>query len=187
MTPAVSPFAGHTSSVGAPVGISALAMSGKHPLCCLIRVGDHHTAAVDEQDFHRVSFFNWSVCYRRRSKYADTLLPSGKRVYLHRFILNAAEGVWIDHKDGNGLNCIRENLRICSPSQNRQNAPARKSNPTGFKGVRTRGPGSFIARICVNGKDLHLGTYRNPVDAAIAYDLAAIRFFGEFARTNVLL
>ena len=111
----------------------------------------------------------------------------GKSISFHRFIMNAKEGEIIDHIDGNTHNNRKSNLRKASQSQNLQNTKTRIDNSTGYKGVsfnkRTR---RYEAYININGKKKGLGLFDTANTAAQAYNRAAVHFFGEFARTNVL-
>lgn len=100
--------------------------------------------------------------------------------------MNAPSGVQIDHRDNDGLNCRKYNLRSATPSQNQQNRKANK-NPTGFKGVdfhpwllRKR----YSARIKLNGHRVFLGYHLTAEEAARAYDTKARELFGEFACLN---
>jgi hypothetical protein len=101
---------------------------------------------------------------------------------LHRFVLGAKKGQYVDHKDGNGLNCTRENLRLCSQSQNNANNKFRLGR-SGFRGVQ-KSHSKWAAGICVNKKSHYLGVFDTPEDAARVYDDAAVLHFGEFARLN---
>jgi len=99
---------------------------------------------------------------------------------LHRFILDAPIGVQVDHKDGNPLNNTRENLRLCSQSQNLQNQRAKQN--THLKGITfRRDRNRWKARIKINGKELFLGYYRTQEEAHAAYLEAARKYHGEFA------
>lgn len=102
---------------------------------------------------------------------------------MHRLIIGAKRGQMVDHKDGNGLNNTLSNLRLCSHIQNCMNSASR-GNKTGYKGVTLLHSGKFVAGIKHNGKTIHLGTFILVKDAALAYDDAARKYFGEFARTN---
>lgn len=107
---------------------------------------------------------------------------------MHRVILGLTDsGVDVDHKDGNGLNNQRSNLRTASRQENAFN---RKVQPhsTPFKGVHYRiAQNKFQARICKDGKRRHLGFFDDSVEAARKYDEVAIQLFGTFARTNALM
>jgi hypothetical protein len=89
----------------------------------------------------------------------------------------------IDHKDGNGLNNQRSNLRVTLHGKNSMNRRCNKNNSTGFKGVRfSKFHGKFQAQIQFCGTKKHLGYFFTPEEAHAAYKTAAIRFHGEFAR-----
>jgi hypothetical protein len=105
---------------------------------------------------------------------------------MHRQIANPPDGKEVDHINGVTLDNRRENLRVCSHSQNMHNRRLRqKNNKSGYKGVhwlaRTK---RWVAEIRVNGKSRHLGYFTEKTDAARAYDTAAAECFGEFAHLN---
>lgn len=88
-----------------------------------------------------------------------------------------------DHKDGDGLNNRRSNLRPCTYSQNGANRGPQKNSSTGVKGVFPhRDTGKFRSCIMVEGKSRHLGIFATIEDAALAYRTAAEEAFGEFFR-----
>ncbi|MBD5703291.1 HNH endonuclease [Citrobacter freundii] len=91
----------------------------------------------------------------------------------------------IDHIDGDKQNNRITNLRLCTHNQNQHNQGIRKTNKSGFKGVSfTKALNKWQAQICCNSKVKHLGFYECKVEAAHAYDIAAMEFHGEFAWTN---
>jgi len=143
---------------------------------------------VDDKDFDKVSDRHW-CCFPARGTYYAMAQnrKSGVRthVLMHRLILTAPRNLLIDHINGNGLDNRRENLRLCTNSQNCQNARMRKHNKSGYRGVhwneRDKG---FYARIGVNGKRIWIGFFKAAEDAAKAYDKAAIKYHGDFARLN---
>ena len=95
-------------------------------------------AIIDEQDAERVLRYNWFVMGDRNIyAAADIQNPDGKHELwmLHRFILQPPLGVQVDHRDGDGLNNCRSNLRLASRNQNTQNLRRPKNNKSGFKGV----------------------------------------------------
>ena len=93
---------------------------------------------------------------------------------------------YIDHKDGNGLNNQKLNLRKCTILQNTQNR-RKTDNKTSsiFKGVsKTKGRNKFSAYITINKKRKRLGQFVSEIEAAKAYDKEAKQAFGEFAKLN---
>ncbi len=145
-------------------------------------------ATIDSDDLKRVAMLKWYAVKPKRSKtfYAYACLPdrSGKRVMLHRFITEAPRDVQIDHRDQNGLNCQRNNLRLATASQNAANRNIQ--NPkSGYRGVFKKLDCSrWEAYIRVEGKRKYLGLFFSAEDAARAYDAAAKAAFGEFASLN---
>src|SRR4051794_22128886 len=91
-------------------------------------------ALIDDQDAHLVSPLKWRVLHGRNTSYA--ISRSAERfVYMHRLILGAKRGEAVDHRNHDGLDNRRANLRIASPSENAANQVLRKANTSGFKGV----------------------------------------------------
>lgn len=111
----------------------------------------------------------------------------GRVVLLHRVIVNAQRGQYVDHINGERFDCRRSNLRICTNSENGRNRTATRRNVTGFKGVRWEGHSKakpYVAKIKTNGKQVHLGSFPTAESAARAYDAAAQVHHGAFARLN---
>ena len=105
------------------------------------------------------------------------------REWLHRFILKAPPRLVVDHINNNPLDNRRCNIRLCTQSENKQNSQVARTSKTGFKGVTVCGD-SFKASITLRGKNRILGYFPGADLAAKVYDLAAVDFFGEFAKTN---
>src|SRR5439155_12074730 len=103
---------------------------------------------------------------------------------LHRFIMNAEPGQCVDHRNFNGLDCRKENMRLCTKRQNQQHSRKRRTMggriPTSqFKGVSLDKNGRWVARIHdATGHYLHLGYYLTELDAAEAYQVAARKHHG---------
>ena len=147
-------------------------------------------ALVDTEDFDQVTTSHWAV---HRIKSSNTIYAKStinKRCWtLHRWLWLK---VWIlpevkelDHEDGDGLNCRRKNLRPATRSQNAINRKINKSNTSGFKGVhRCIDRSNWRACIWVESRLIHLGMFPSAEEAARAYDRAAVKHFGEFARLN---
>lgn len=120
-----------------------------------------------------------------------TVFVQGRRYGVHRLIWFHVYGRWpldeIDHKDGNGTNNRLDNLRECSHFQNQGNLRkwSKKKLPKGVSKFKNRNRNKpFIARIKINYKQIHLGTFATAEDAHAAYLCAAKNYFGEFARAE---
>jgi len=149
-------------------------------ICSKRGMGSKNIAIVDREDYEKCKDIVWclSLGYARNS---DVGL-------LHRYILGIKESdnpIRIDHKDMNKLNNRRKNLRCCTQSLNGANADAPKNNKSGYKGVYWhKNAKKWAASIRVRYRTNHLGVFENRKDAATAYNVAAIKHFGEFARLN---
>jgi len=143
-------------------------------------------AVIDNVDYDLISQYKWhSIFTKRGVVYAGTNVQRDgggyRSVRMHRMITAASPGVEVDHWDGNGLNNTRKNLRCCSHSQNLQNR--RAHGVSQYLGVAfdkdiIRKP--WAATI---GKR-RLGRFATEIEAAMAYDAAALVEYGEFARPN---
>lgn len=146
-------------------------------------------ALVSNEDFEHVSKFKWyarkapTTFYARRT---DRSEGSPRTILLHRFILGLTDPkIETDHRDGNGLNCTRENIRACTQTENAKNRKMQHTNTVGFKGVaRITNSYRYQARIWASGKNLYLGCFSDPLLAAKAYDAAARKYHKDFARLN---
>lgn len=138
---------------------------------------------VDEEDFEFVKRFKWSLEKGKSTYYAITDI-GGKVIRLHQLLLPSEDiNITPDHKNGNGLDCRRENLRLANKVQQAQNRSKKAGTLHKYKGVSFRS-GRFQARIIVNGKTISLGNFLSQVSAARAYNEAAVKYFGEFAKLN---
>ena len=90
-----------------------------------------------------------------------------------------------DHINGNPLDNRRSNLRWCTPAQNRENSSKWNRNTNGYKGIYyEEDRGVWRAEIRKAGRKVFLGRFHTKREAAIAYDHAALGYFGEYARSN---
>ena len=147
------------------------------------RVHGRVTAIVSPEDAERVSRHTWCcVNTGSRTLYARAKV-NGRGVYLHRFVLSPPKNMVIDHINQNGLDCRRENMRICTTRQNARNRQLQRNNSSGFMGV-CRDGNRWRAQLSHLGEIRHLGSFGSPREAALAYDAAVIATCGEFATTN---
>jgi len=147
-------------------------------------------ATIDDEDYDRVNKFKWCVYYdpkHRRTAYAirgSWINGKSRQIRLHRFILDVTDpNIKIDHKNHNGLDCRRQNLRIATHQQNLRNRQKTTSTTSSkFKGV-TSVRNVWRTQIWFGGRN-HIGYFRTEIEAAKAYDKVAKQYFGEFAKTN---
>jgi hypothetical protein len=153
-----------------------------------ILLTQNKVAVVDDEDFEYLSQFGWHARKDRHTFYAArNIMQNGKRITqgMHRLIMDAPCDMEIDHINGNGLDNRRCNLRLCTTPQNKRNSRLRKDNKSGFKGVSwNKAAQKWVSQITHNGKVIYIGSFDNTVDAAIAYNEAALTLHGEFARIN---
>ena len=155
----------------------------KEPLKIKLTFGK--VAIVDAEDYDRVSMYNWCAVHDSRCWYAHTFKRDGTPLAMHRLILNAPKGLFIDHIDHNGLNNRKSNLRLCTNRQNQQNRRPTRNGSSRYKGVHwCNTHKKFRARITHNSKRIHLGYFEDEIAAAKAYDKKAKELFGEFAYLN---
>ena len=150
-----------------------------------------YVALVDDDDHARVSKFKWhaqltknsDLVYAARSVRTKT---GGSMVLMHRFILGLGCGdKHVDHIDRNPLNNQKKNLRVCSLAQNQANKIKSKNKSSVYKGVsKHSATGKWVAYVGSRTNRAYLGIYEKEMDAAHAYNVAALKVFGEFARLN---
>lgn len=140
------------------------------------------TAIIDVEDVAIVEGYRWYALKGAKTFYAATTVDR-RLVLMHRMIAPHDQAD-TDHRDSNGLNNRKSNLRPSTKAQNQQNTTKRADNSSGFKGVhQERRTGNYVAMIQANRKRVHLGTFPTAHEAAEAYNQAAARLHGEFARS----
>lgn len=153
-------------------------------------VNGPYVALVDDKDYKSLSQFRWfarlskpeytpyAVRYREENR--DTV-----NVWMHRVIMNAKKGEYVDHINWDGLDNRRCNLRIATVSQNNFHSPSRKLGRSGFRGIHQhvgrRKP--WQARIGYNGREYMLGSFTTLEEARAVRLRAEREFYGEFAST----
>ena len=154
---------------------------------CLVKLSGKHGAGkyaiVDNEDFDRLNQYSWHLykgVYARTNVYEDGK-PVG--IKMHRLVMKAKKGEYLDHINGNGLDNRKSNLRFCTVSQNQCNRGPTRANSSGYKGVKFFGK-SWVATIKHKGKMIHLGYYKDKTEAAKAYNKVAKKYHGKFAKLN---
>lgn len=147
-------------------------------------------AIIDDEDYEIVSKYKWFARKRDHLYYAarsEYLNGEQYEVQMHRFImgLKHKDGTLCDHKNGNGLDNQKENLRLSNYSHNGHNHRMFSTNTSGYRGVSwQKHRKKWQVRICVGGQEKYIGIFKEVTDAAKAYDTAAINYFGNIAVTN---
>lgn len=146
------------------------------------------TSVIDDIDADLANF-KWCLANRYAVRGCR-----GRQIALHRIILarilerELQPGEVCDHRNGNGLDNHRSNLRVCTQSQNSKNQKMRVTNTSGYRGVwidkSESEPRKWYACIKVNRKSIHLGRFNTPEEAAAAYESAAEHYFGEWKHAS---
>ena len=142
---------------------------------------------VDSEDFKRLNKHKWYALESEKTFYAVRNIgwPNQRRVRMHREILRVPINLETDHRNSCGLDNRKQNLRVCTKAQNQHNQHLRQGTTSQYKGVSWHKKSNlWITYIRCNGKGYYLGTYKNEVEAAKAYDKKAKELFGEFAHLN---
>jgi len=167
----------------------------------IIKLTKNKECIVDDKYYNELLKYKWYT-NKGRSKntfYAETDLRKmvngkyvGKRLNMHRLVMQLngydIKGKRVDHKDRNGLNNQISNLRISTHQENIRNSEKQSNNTSGYKGVSSiKNSYKWRAYINIDKKQISLGRFVNKIDAAKAYDKAALKYFGEFANINGVL
>ncbi len=154
-----------------------------------IPLTQNQVVLVSDKDYDWLNTVKWYAawCSVRHGFYAkrNGYINSKRRsILMHRLIMNAQPGQQIDHIDHNLLNDQRENLRFCTSSQNCCNRKPYHGCSSIYKGVSWYRHRKWMAYIKLNGCQQYLGYFVSETDAALAYNVAARKYFGEFAFCN---
>jgi hypothetical protein len=159
--------------------VAALAAGAK-----LIPLTQDKFAVVDPQDYPHLSRYKWTAAKSPNTFYA-VRSDRDKQIRMHRQITGAPPNLVCDHIDHNGLNNRKSNLRLCTRSQNARNQRPQTGRSSKYKGVSWHKLDKrWHARAHSNQITHHLGSFKNELDAAKAYDEKAKELFGKFAYLN---
>jgi len=159
-----------------------------------------HIVFVDDKDYLFLVKFTWNVRKVKHTFYAlrwDKMIKGErKRLIMHRVIMGVTDSkIFVDHKDHNGLNNQKNNLRPCTPRQNVHNRVSTSGTSSKYLGVslnvnkRNRKEYKYwVVNFMVNGKSTHVGNFpftkNGEILAAKRYDEYAKKYYGEFANLN---
>ncbi len=167
------------------LGKSALAAAA-HDDIRLIPLTKGKFAIVDAADYEWLSQWKWCAKKGLNTWYAvRRSSKTGQKTLMHRLITGAPDHLLVDHINRNGLNNTQKNLRPCTHTQNMHNQGPRRNSSSKYKGVQWhKGSKAFVAIITCDGKRYHLGSFKDEIEAAKAYDKKAKLLFEEFAYLN---
>ena len=148
-------------------------------------------AIVDDEDFEWLMQWKWQALPKPNGRFyaiRTVYNPATKKytsVSMHRLVNNTPKGVLTDHRNNNGLDNQRHNLRDATSNQNCHNGSGHKNTSSKFKGVSyTKRDDLWEAYIHLDSKKIRLGLYKEECDAAQAYNFAALDLFKDFAKFN---
>lgn len=145
------------------------------------------SASIDPEDWDLLRKLRWRSKKAHHSDIWYAVTGRSVEIRMHRLIMEAKPGETIDHRDGDGLNNRRSNLRRCTNTQNIRNSglyAANRRPDAKYKGASRMPNGQYRAQIMCQRKKINLGNHSSEERAARAYDVAAAKLFGPFARLN---
>lgn len=153
---------------------------------------------IDDEDYFKINGYSWYLYYDNKNciNYVVAWVKKDNKrinIKMHRLITDCPREMEVDHINHNTLDNRKCNLRVCTHAENSRNRIINKNNNSGYIGVnlkmnKVKGHTYMYwdSRITFNYKRIQLGLFKNKKDAAIAYNEAAIKYFGEFANLNII-
>ena len=155
-----------------------------------IPLSQGYYAIVDAENYEWLMQWKWTALICRGIVYAKRSSVYKKRntpILMHRQIMGTPKNMKTDHCNGNGLINTHDNLRVCTHAQNMRNQYIRNGLSSKYKGVSwDKRYEKWQAYITINRKKRHLGYFISELEAAYAYNAAALKYYGEFARLNII-
>lgn len=144
-----------------------------------------HLVLIDEGDYDAIKGNTLYLSKKANGFYVMICLGGNKSKPLHSYLMKPPNGLMIDHKNRNGLDNRRENIRIATKAQNSYNKFDEKKSTSKFKGVYwAKDKDMWCARITLNDKVIAGGYFKCKIDAAHRYNELAMEHFGDFAYLN---
>lgn len=148
-----------------------------------------HNIFIDGEDFDKIKDYKWHISNQHNHMYVTCKsIQSSNKIYMHRLIMGSPVNKIVDHINGNGLDNRKVNLRVCSIKENVRNSYKIKINCFSiYKGVSfCKKSNKWYSYITSDYKKYHLGCFNSEIEAAKAYDKAALYHFGEFSNLNII-
>ena len=149
-----------------------------------IKLTQSKFAIVDDEDFEYLNQFKW-FAFNSRGIYYACRGKNKKNIFMHREIMKTVKDMVVDHKNHNGLDCRKSNMRNCTKTENMRNRKSSKNSSSKYLGVSwCKARKKWQAHIFINKKSKNLGRFIKEIEAAKRYNKFAKIIHGDFANIN---